>query len=60
MTVQKQDIGIYSDWNEFNKALKNTFNKTAEADIESEEEGAVLYFVELGYFFYLTFFFNYF
>lgn len=47
MTVQKQDIGIYSDWNEFNKALKNTFNKTAEADIESEEEGAVLYFVEL-------------
>ncbi len=44
-SVQRIDVGLFNEWQSFNRALANIFDSTATADIETEQEGSVLYFV---------------
>ncbi|KRX03494.1 hypothetical protein PPERSA_02873 [Pseudocohnilembus persalinus] len=44
--VKHQDLGIFDSWKELNQGLKNAFDATAEASIEEEEEGSVLYLIQ--------------
>jgi len=45
--VAYQNLGTFDNWNSLNQTLKTAYKNVAKASIESEEEGSVIYLVEI-------------
>ena len=43
--VNYKEMGVYSDWQSLNRALKDIYLNVAETEIDVEEEGSVIYLV---------------
>lgn len=46
--VQYKPLGVYDTWKDLNQTLKKVFIDVAEAPLEEEAEGSVLYLVQVG------------